>query len=283
MNIGTSGNGTNSFGGGFVLGDWFALASTSTNLISGLGNGVDSYIYLKNVATGEVLPGFVTAAGTPIRANGTFGVDADGNTIYTTTDSAGGGDDNGLPDPIITDWAQTIAVMRDKIQTTVTLDVTAENATSSILAWGDGAIDTLTFGPAGTASATHTYAPGTYAASLQSAGPSGTTTTPVAALIGGPGLDRLVDTAGITVLAGGVGEDTFVFAPSHGRDVIAGFGSGDVIELGGFGAGIDTAEEVLAATVDTASGALISTGADSSILLSNVTKASLHLYDFHFV
>jgi len=279
---GTNGNGSSS-AYGFVFGDWFAFESTSTNLVNGLGDGTNSYLYLKNVVTEEVLPGFVTAAGTPIRINGTFGVDADGQTIYTTNDNAGGGDDNGLADPILVDWAQTIDVMRSVLQTSVTLNVTAQNASSSVLAWGDGATDTLTYGPSGTAAASHTYAPGTYAASLVTTGLTGTTTTPITALIGGPGRDRLVDTAGITVMAGGVGEDTFVFAPAHGKDVIAGFGSGDVLELSGFGSALDSAAEILASTIDTSAGALITTGIDSSILLSNVTKASLYSFDFHFV
>jgi hypothetical protein len=99
---GLSGDGSSS-GYCFVFGGWFAFESISTNLISVFGNGIDSYLYLKNVVTGEELPSLVTAAGTPSASTVRSTLMPEDQTIYTTSSSSAASDDNGPADPNLND------------------------------------------------------------------------------------------------------------------------------------------------------------------------------------
>jgi RTX calcium-binding nonapeptide repeat (4 copies) len=104
-------------------------------------------------------------------------------------------------------------------------------------------------------------------------------------LSGGAGNDRINGGGGDDGMAGGMGQDAFVFGPDFGNDVILDFAAGpalgDVIEIDH--TIFDTPQDVLNASVDTVSGVLITVDADNSILLENVTKASLSQNDFMFV
>lgn len=95
--------------------------------------------------------------------------------------------------------------------------------------------------------------------------------------------NRFLDGAGDQVYVGTLAVDRFEFrAGRAGADTIGGFEGDDVVRLRGFGSGLDSFAEVLAATTDTAQGARIDTGAGSSILLAGVPEASLAADDFAF-
>lgn len=86
--------------------------------------------------------------------------------------------------------------------------------------------------------------------------------------------DRFVDGVGDQFYAGGRGDDTYVFSRNKGggHDTVADFGE-NRIEIKGYG--LNSLAAVLAATADTANGALIALDAASSILLPNYAKADL--------
>lgn len=69
---------------------------------------------------------------------------------------------------------------------------------------------------------------------------------------GGSGNDELAGGSGDDSLRGEAGDDVFVFRPDGGTDRVWGFGDGaDRLSFAGFGAGFDTAAEILAMVVDT--------------------------------
>ena len=100
---------------------------------------------------------------------------------------------------------------------------------------------------------------------------------------GGSRRDFFMDGAGDQSYQGFLGSDRFVFRSGlAGDDVIKGFAATDVIRLFGFGPDLDSFDEVITAATDTASGALITTAGDSSILIEGVLVASLAVDDFIF-
>ncbi|MFB9978584.1 beta strand repeat-containing protein [Mesorhizobium kowhaii] len=104
-------------------------------------------------------------------------------------------------------------------------------------------------------------------------------------LNGGTGNDRLTGAGGDDLLTGGANNDTFVFRAGFGHDTIMDFAAGatvsDVIEFSQDLFVDYTA--VLAAASDVGSDTLITLDANNSILLHNVTVASLNANDFLFV
>ncbi len=83
-------------------------------------------------------------------------------------------------------------------------------------------------------------------------------------------------------MAGGAGNDTFVFRANLGHDTVTDFAVGsDVLEFQN-GLFADAAA-VLAAATTSGSDTLITIDAGNSILLKNVAVANLHTGDFHIV
>ncbi len=287
---GTNGNGASgsTFDTFFLTPEWVRFASTSTNLVPGVGNGTEALVYLKNIVTGVVVPGQTTEAGTPF-----FGADnggpflsvgqmpgtLNGLRLFATNLKLAENDLNGLYDEYYLDPLSNIIPWTEGRLAEVTLSASFPTATAATFTWGDGDSDTA---PAtgGTASATHRYAAGTYTAEISVATPGGPLSGSLTVIAGGTGRDTLTDLAGNTVLAGGLGEDSYVFTPGHGEDTIAGFGPGDVVALAAFGASFDSFAEILAATTDTAAGARIDTGGGNSVLIQGVAKSALVFTDF---
>ena len=81
------------------------------------------------------------------------------------------------------------------------------------------------------------------------------------------GNDTLIGGAGNDTLTGGADNDRFEFAAGFGIDRITDFqggaGSGDVIRLVGLGAAFDSFAEIMAATAQSGSNAIIRFGADA--------------------
>lgn len=103
-------------------------------------------------------------------------------------------------------------------------------------------------------------------------------------LYGGNGDDLLNGGFGRDVLAGGFGHDTFVFTSNHGHDRILDFStnsSAERIDLSRISQ-IEDFDDVLANAAATSDGVLITTGANSSILLEDVQISSLAADDFIF-
>ncbi len=98
--------------------------------------------------------------------------------------------------------------------------------------------------------------------------------------------DSLTGGAGNDLLNGGSGNDTFVFAPGFGQDRISDFQAGsaltDAIRLS-LGTNFDTFAEVLAATAQVGSNAVITITATDTITLTGVNKSALVANDFLFV
>jgi Ca2+-binding RTX toxin-like protein len=93
-------------------------------------------------------------------------------------------------------------------------------------------------------------------------------------LVGGAAADTLTGGPGSDTLTGGGGADVFVYSAGDGQDVITDFkagGAADVLKIYGFTA----AQSVLQQGADT----LITLGAGQTILLKNVTAASLAASD----
>lgn len=91
-------------------------------------------------------------------------------------------------------------------------------------------------------------------------------------LIGNSGWDRLDGQRGDDRLVGGRGRDTFIFRNDGGADTIADFTSGtDRLKIVGYG----TLDDLLNAADDTADGVLFDFGNGDSLLLVDVTLASL--------
>lgn len=103
-------------------------------------------------------------------------------------------------------------------------------------------------------------------------------------LYGGAGFDTLVGGSGDDLLAGDFNADRFVFETDHGDDTILDFDATNVFELIDLSslAGFETLENVLNASQQIGSDVLITTGADSSILLIGVQLSDLDAADFLF-
>ncbi|MEM9014786.1 MAG: calcium-binding protein [Pseudomonadota bacterium] len=105
-------------------------------------------------------------------------------------------------------------------------------------------------------------------------------------LLGSNGQDTLIGGTGVDTLAGGSGADLFIYAAGDGNDRIndftAGAGAGDVIDLSGMGANFNTFQEVLAATSDSGSDAIISFGGGDTLRLVGVSRDDLVADDFAF-
>ena len=85
-------------------------------------------------------------------------------------------------------------------------------------------------------------------------------------------------------MRGHLDADTFVFADGHGNDTIVDFEALNALEVLDFSAlsTLNTTEEALAAATQDGTSVVISTGADSSITLYDVTLADLDASDFVF-
>jgi len=105
------------------------------------------------------------------------------------------------------------------------------------------------------------------------------------ALIGTIGNDTLTSTAGKDLMMGAGGTDRFVFNSAFGQDIITDFAATgtahDIINFHG-NAALSSFANVLADTIQTATGVVISDGV-STLTLNNVTKSSLIAADFTFV
>ena len=102
-------------------------------------------------------------------------------------------------------------------------------------------------------------------------------------LEGGAGDDRFEGGAGNDVMNGGLGQDVFIFGANSGADTIFSFKHGDDrIEL--HGVGLTGFDALFAAMADTSQGVVITFGEDGEhqLLLSNISKATLHSHDFVF-
>jgi Ca2+-binding RTX toxin-like protein len=86
---------------------------------------------------------------------------------------------------------------------------------------------------------------------------------------------------GDDTMAGGGGNDTFVFGAGHGMDRINDFATGDVLDLRGLG--FASADDVVAMAEGHDLGVLLRTGEGSSILLVDVNIASVKDLGFIFV
>jgi Ca2+-binding RTX toxin-like protein len=96
--------------------------------------------------------------------------------------------------------------------------------------------------------------------------------------------DRFIGNALGNRYTGGEGNDTFVFDAKFGSDRIvdfnAGEGAGDVIQLKGLG--FDDFNDVMANTVNTATGCVITVTGYGKITLDGVSASQLHADDFLF-
>ena len=104
-------------------------------------------------------------------------------------------------------------------------------------------------------------------------------------LNGGAGNDIIIGSAGNDVLTGGGGatdDDTFVFRPGGGADVITDFTAGlniDEIDLRAF-TGLHSLADVLALATQVGTDTVIDFGGGNTLTLQNVTKITLDAGDF---
>jgi len=92
--------------------------------------------------------------------------------------------------------------------------------------------------------------------------------------------DTLAGNTGNDILSGAAGNDTFVFRTDLGHDTVTDFSVGqDVLEFRD-GLFADAAAALAAATTS-GNDTLITIDANDSVLLKNVSLASLHASDFH--
>jgi serralysin len=103
-------------------------------------------------------------------------------------------------------------------------------------------------------------------------------------LNGGAGFDVLEGGAGNDTLAGAFNADTFIFRDGHGVDVIRDFDANSALEKIDFSglSTLNSLNDVLAHAVQQAQDVLITTSADSSILLKFIELADLDASDFLF-
>jgi len=99
---------------------------------------------------------------------------------------------------------------------------------------------------------------------------------------GGPGNDRIVGGGGIDAIGGGPGDDTFVFRPGDGIDYIADFvagnGSGDVLDIAGFG--VSNFAQLQSHLSQNGNDVQIFFDNNNQIVLQNVSLAQLNQGDF---
>ncbi|MES2193997.1 MAG: calcium-binding protein [Pseudomonadota bacterium] len=102
---------------------------------------------------------------------------------------------------------------------------------------------------------------------------------------GAAGNDRITGSGGNDIFDGGADDDTFVFRPGGGADIIAGFVAGantdDRIDLKGF-AGVDDFTAVLALATQVGVDTVLDFGGGNTVTLQNVTRADLDADDFLF-
>jgi hypothetical protein len=95
--------------------------------------------------------------------------------------------------------------------------------------------------------------------------------------------DRFIDGAGDQFYDGVAGADRFEFRRNHGHDTVV-LGDG-VVRLLGFGLTLDSFADLLARATEVggfAPGVIVATGANSSLMLSGLTLATLDASDFLF-
>ncbi|MDB5449480.1 MAG: hypothetical protein JWQ52_608, partial [Phenylobacterium sp.] len=102
------------------------------------------------------------------------------------------------------------------------------------------------------------------------------------------GADTLNGGMGNDILTGGAGDDRFVFQSGTGadiiRDVVPGTAtSHDTIQLLGYGAAIDTFQEVVDRSAQVGGNVVITLSASDSVTLEGVTLNQLRAEDFLFV
>ncbi len=108
-----------------------------------------------------------------------------------------------------------------------------------------------------------------------------------------PSVINSIATQSVSVTIGGPGNDTFVFKPGVGADVIANAGSADKIELDGFSSVTDSNQltallndaqadhsQSLFQAANDGHDTIINLGNHDSITLANVHLADLHAYNF---
>ena len=100
---------------------------------------------------------------------------------------------------------------------------------------------------------------------------------------GGAGNDLIYGGQGNDTLAGGSGVDFFLFEASSGADVITDFQTGTdklFISSNANGNGIFSAEQVLAAAVNSSGNVVIALGGENSVTLQGVALVDLTVADF---
>ncbi|WP_417667497.1 calcium-binding protein [Roseibium sp.] len=104
-------------------------------------------------------------------------------------------------------------------------------------------------------------------------------------LEGGSGEDLLVGGRDDDILEGGADADTFQFSDGHGNDTLLDFDVAEAAEFIDFSrvSTLNSFADVLASSVDTTDGVLITTGTESSVLLTGISQANLSDADFLFV
>lgn len=104
------------------------------------------------------------------------------------------------------------------------------------------------------------------------------------ALFGGEGADTLVGGTGNDTLRGDENGDRFVFQNGHGRDVVVDFDAQSAVETLIFRglSSLNSYGDVMAAADQQGADVLITTGANSSILLRDVALSDLDVTDFIF-
>jgi Bacterial Ig-like domain/Bacterial Ig domain len=106
------------------------------------------------------------------------------------------------------------------------------------------------------------------------------------AQVGTSGANTLTSTASNELLIGGAGADTFLFGPTFGLDVIADFAASgfahDVIDFHGNPV-LNSFANVMSHAVQVGSGVVITSDAQDTLTINNVTRSSLTSSDFRFV
>jgi Ca2+-binding RTX toxin-like protein len=98
--------------------------------------------------------------------------------------------------------------------------------------------------------------------------------------MGNKSVNQLNGMGGDDTMAGGGGNDTFVFWASHGNDQINDFNAGDVLDLSALG--FKSIDDVIAASQAHDLGVLIRTGEGSSILLVDVNVNAMATLGYIF-
>jgi Ca2+-binding RTX toxin-like protein len=103
-------------------------------------------------------------------------------------------------------------------------------------------------------------------------------------LIGAGGADTLIGGAGSDTLTGGTGADHFVLVRGDGADTITDFSAnqGDVMELRGYGAALDSFGDLLGRFQQAGTDVVIAIGEGDSLTLQNTTIATLTTDHFLF-